>query len=355
MLNKLKSPVTIVSALAFIAMVVVFIAHFQLVDEQRVVTKSKPVTERPAIDVAALPADPVVETTGPAETTAADTPVTPEPPRVVSYEEAEAAYLDGRYKEAVELFTVYTERKTENPWGFYMLGLSAWKAGDIDSAEPAFERAIELDPSHVKSYINLGRALLDAGRPTYALVRFHEAIALDPQSGAAHRLEGVVLHDIGKRDEAIAAYRTAIEIDNDDAWAMNNLALVLIEEGRYDEALRALARATTICDDEAVFYNNLGMALELNGRFVQATDAYDRAVTLDGGYTRAIENYNRVATVLEDPTLAPVDLAAVAADFAAEVAAWDDTVVASGEGAPQAVTVTADATPADSTAAGEGQ
>src|SRR5262245_1668788 len=37
----------------------------------------------------------------------------------VTYESAEAAYSAGRYPEAVELFTTYTERKPENPWGFY--------------------------------------------------------------------------------------------------------------------------------------------------------------------------------------------------------------------------------------------
>jgi Flp pilus assembly protein TadD len=345
MLNKLRSPVTVVTALAFAAMVVVFIAHFQLVDERAAVSEPEPVDERPAIDVAALPADPVVEAPGPA---LADETAEPEPPREVTYEEAEAAYLDRRYDEAVELFATYTEQKQENPWGFYMLGLSAWKVDDIERAEPAFERAIELDPTHVKSYVNLGRALLDAGRPTYALVRIHEATGLDPSSGTAHRLLGAALHDLDKRDEAIAAWRRAIELDDTDAWAMNNLALAQMENGDYDAAIRALARATELRDDVAVFYNNLGMALEHTGRFVQATEAYDRAVGLDGGYVKAIDNYNRVATVLEDPTLAPVDLAVLASEFAAEIEGWDDTLVASGGEAE--FSADAPPAPADSTA-----
>lgn len=351
MLNKLKSPTFVVSALAFVAMVIVFVAHFQLTNDRSAAVNPAPGVEAPAVETASLPAPPVVtETPEPAETVAA---TEPEPLHEVTYEEAEAAYRDRRYGEAVELFTAYAQRKTENPWGFYMLGLSAWKAGDYDRAEGAFKRAIELDPSHVKSRINLARTLLDAGKPSYALVRIHEALELDPQSGTAHRLEGVALHDLGKRDDAVTAYRKAIVIDPEDAWAMNDLALVLIEEGRADEATRALARATELRDDVAAFYNNLGMALELTGRFVQATDAYDHAVAIDGGYTRAVDNYNRVATVLEDPTLAPVDLAALASDFVAEVSSWDDTVVAAGDADTVAPVEPVAAAPADTTTAGD--
>lgn len=354
MLEKLKSPAVIISALAFVAMVIVFVAHFQLTGEQAASFEPAPVVDAPA-DVASAATRTATVTPAPVETSAV-TPPAPVPPREVTYEEAEAAYRDGRYGEAVELFTAYSDRKYENPWGFYMLGLSAWKAGDNEAAELAFEQAIELDPNHVKSHINLGRVLLDAGKPTYALVQFHEAIDLDPRSGTAHRLEGAALHAIGKRDEAVGAYRTAIRIDPEDAWAMNNLALVLIETGEYDAALRALARATELRDDVAVFYNNLGMALELNGRFVQATDAYDHAVALDGGYAKAVENYNRVATVLQDPALAPVDLAALAGEFATEVEGWSDTQVASGETQavePLEAAVGDTAVPADSTAAGD--
>ena len=47
-------------------------------------------------------------------------------PRIVTYDEAEAAFRSGSYAEATELFGSYVETKSENPWGYYMLGLSAW-------------------------------------------------------------------------------------------------------------------------------------------------------------------------------------------------------------------------------------
>jgi tetratricopeptide (TPR) repeat protein len=202
-------------------------------------------------------------------------------PVMVTYEEAETAYNEGRYGDALELFTHYTERKSENPWGFYMLGLAAWKAGDLETAKKAFERALELDPDHVKAWLNLGRVYLDMGKPEDALTKIDEAMALDPESNVVYRLQGRAFHQLGRWEDAIDAYYQAIAIDDRDAWAMNNMGLILIEKKLFDEALRPLARAVVLRDDIAVFQNNLGMVLEWMGHFQAAEDAYRTAVAIE--------------------------------------------------------------------------
>ena len=92
-------------------------------------------------------------------------PKKPELPKTVAYEDAEAAYNNRQYATAVQLFTIYTANKDQNPWGFYMLGLSAWKAGDNEYAEEAFEKSLALAPGHVKSLLNLSRVLPRHGPP----------------------------------------------------------------------------------------------------------------------------------------------------------------------------------------------
>src|SRR5687768_12918430 len=54
------------------------------------------------------------------------TPTVPVPP--VSISEAETAYRDKRYADATKLFSTYADQHPNNPWGHYMLGLSAWKS-----------------------------------------------------------------------------------------------------------------------------------------------------------------------------------------------------------------------------------
>jgi Flp pilus assembly protein TadD len=244
----------------------------------------------------------------------------PEPPREITYDEAEAAYHERRFADAVELFTRYTELKSENPWGHYMLGLSAWKAGNHELALEAFERALELDPDHVKSQLNLSRVLLDTGKPWDALARLDEALAVDPESSDAYRLKGRAYHQLGQMVEAVDAYREAIRIDGQDAWSMNNLGLVFIEVERFNDALAPLARAVELRDDIAIFQNNLGMALERTGHYQAARDAYQAAVTIDGSNEKAVANLGRVEILAEEPGLEPVDLAELARGFRDEFA-----------------------------------
>jgi Flp pilus assembly protein TadD len=255
-------------------------------------------------------------------------------PRVagdVTYEQSETAFLEGRYDEAVDLFTQYTERRESNPWGHYMLGMSAWKSGRYETAETAFRRAVELDTTLVKGYLNLGRVLLEASRPTEALGVADRALAVGGEASAVYRLKGRAYHTLGQSADAVAAYRQAIGIDAEDAWSMNNLAFILIEEGRYDEALPALARATELRKDVAVFFNNLGMALECTGHFRGAEEAYTLAVSLEGASPKAIANRDRVAGVKEQPGLVPADLVVLARAFEAEVGSWRGSPVATAD------------------------
>ena len=267
------------------------------------------------------PATTAQKTTPVAEPAPAETP-TPQPVVEATYENAEQAFLDARYPEATDLFTRYTDRTPNNPWGYYMLGLSAWKDGRLDVAEGAFQHSLELDPNHIKSCINLARVLLDSGRDAEALTILDRALAIDATSSAVYRLKGRAYHDMNQIDDAIAAYQRAIALDPTDAWSINNLAYVWIEQGRFEEALPALARAVELRKDVPVFYNNLGMALEHGGHFVDAAEAYAFAVSLDGTNAKAVTNHDRVAGVREDEYTLPVDLTALARTFEATIETW---------------------------------
>ncbi len=63
-------------------------------------------------------------------------------PASVIYADAEQAYTDQRFRQAEELFTVYTDRRPQNAWGFYMLGLANWKNGERASTHSDVRCAI---------------------------------------------------------------------------------------------------------------------------------------------------------------------------------------------------------------------
>ena len=180
----------------------------------------------------------------------------------VSFEEANTAFQAKRYDEAARLLTTYTTEHPDNVWGYYLLGLSAWKTGDRDRAVDAFRRALEKDSTHVKSELNLSRVLIEQDKAQDALPHVEAALKIDSGSSEGFRLLGRVKSELGDTAGAIAAYQHAIVLDGRDAWSMNNLARVYLDQGRFQESLGPLARAIEIDSTVTAFQHNLGIALK---------------------------------------------------------------------------------------------
>jgi tetratricopeptide (TPR) repeat protein len=248
-----------------------------------------------------------------------------------SYTDAEAAYQSGNYGDARRLFESYVTSRPENPWGHYMLGLAAWKSGDPGSAEESFDRAIALDSTHVKSYINGARVLLDLGRNHEALERAQQAVALEPASSDALRMVARAYHSMGQADSAIEAYRDALLADDRDVWALNNLGVLYLDKGEPDLALLPLARAVQLRSTAPVFQNNLGIALERTGHIAAAQLAFQAALQADSSYTKASVSLARVTALVADSTDI-VDLDELAQLFRMQLGIWRDNASQPVEG-----------------------
>lgn len=251
---------------------------------------------------------------------AAPAPAEPVATGPVSYDVAEAAFREGRYGEAVVLFTSYVEGKPDNAWGHYMRGLSAWKAGDHATAEAAYDAALERDPQHVKSMLGLARVLIETGRAADALEELDLAMQVD-SSAQVLRLKGRAYDELDMVDQAADAYLAAIARDDTDVWALNNLGYLYIRAGRETSAVGPLARAAALAPDNATFQNNLGVALERSGFAGTAAEAFRAALAADSTFEKARVNLERVEARGVDLDIT-ADLAMMAQAFLDEVVAW---------------------------------
>jgi tetratricopeptide (TPR) repeat protein len=214
-----------------------------------------------------------------------------------SFAEGEAAFKAKNYKEATAIFEAYVGRKPGNGWGYYMLGLSAWKSGDFSKAEKAFEQALSIDPEHVKSLVNSARLFIDQKRQDDAIERLARASQIDPESAEVHRLLARTYRDLGKTEAAVEAYRRVIDLNDSDAWSLNDLATLLVETQRADEAVSLLKQAVDLRMNVAEFHNNLGLALEATGSLPAAAEAYKDALLVDRRHEMAKQNLARVEAV----------------------------------------------------------
>jgi superkiller protein 3 len=243
-------------------------------------------------------------------------------PANVSFGDAERVFRSGDYATASAMFEAYATRMPTNPWGHYMLGISAWRGGDHVAAESALRRTVEVDPKHGKGLINLARVLLEQRKASDALDFALKVVELYPENGEGWRVLGNAHAELRMGEDAANAYKQAIALDPEDAWTMNNLGLLRIQQGEYMAALYPLARATELAPEVAAFQNNLGVALERAGYVTQAADAYRAALTADEKYEKARVSLERVGGLVPTAPVNAIDLPALAADFAAEVLRW---------------------------------
>jgi len=233
------------------------------------------------------------------------------------YTQGRAAYNDGRYAEAADLFAEVVRLEPDNEDAYVFLGLALRRLGQLEDAVAAYQSAIDLDPSYAIAYINLGVALRRLGQLEDAVAAFQSAIDLDPDYAIAYYNLGIALRDLGQLEEAVAAFQSAIDLDPDYAGAYNNLGIALRDLGQLEEAVAAYQTAINI-EPAANRYNNLGVALRGLGQLEEAVAAYQSALDLDpdlgeaynnwgyllytqGNYTAAIEKYEAALAI--DPNL----------------------------------------------------
>jgi superkiller protein 3 len=119
-------------------------------------------------------------------------------------------------------------------------------AGDGEEAILRYERAVEIHPTYVEAYNNLGVHCLRLGRVEEAVTALEKAVELDPASVEPHLNLSIALHSAGKLDAAAYQAEQAVQMAPQSAAANMGLGMVLAAQGRnLEEAVRRLQFASS--------------------------------------------------------------------------------------------------------------
>ncbi len=210
------------------------------------------------------------------------------------------------------------------PEHHFLVGLVAFRSGDLDSARQHYQRALEKTPDgYPEALYNLGLLERQAKRPTEAIAAYERAIEQRPEFRAAHNNLGLVYLDLHEFERARSAFRKALDLDPKYVAAWVNLARCLSDEEKFEEAIQAyqsamalspLSRSMTI--DYAIVlrktgraveaialyerlldadpryvtgWYNLGVALQAAGQTARAQQAYERALSIDPEHLKALK------------------------------------------------------------------
>ena len=188
---------------------------------------------------------------------------------------------DGEFDRAVELHragrldeaeAAYLQLLGKRPGHFdarHLIGVIASQRGQFDKAIDLIELALTLDERQPGAFVNLGNALMGAGRASEAEAAYRSAIALNANIPEAAFGLGNALRE-SKPNEAVAAYKKAIALRPNFVEAMANLAGTLLIQGKPQEALDHWLKASQLRPTEISLYINVARALAATDRVADA-------------------------------------------------------------------------------------
>jgi tetratricopeptide (TPR) repeat protein len=123
-----------------------------------------------------------------------------------------------------------------------LLGVVAFRQGDLLQAESYLRRSVERNPSE-GSHADLGALYIQIGRYEEAEEVLRRAIDLNRYDGQAYLELGNLYLQTNQQKKAIQEFRKAVAVDPGDDRAAYALAVALAETGGFDEAEKILRTA----------------------------------------------------------------------------------------------------------------
>ncbi|MHB1556882.1 MAG: tetratricopeptide repeat protein [Isosphaeraceae bacterium] len=170
------------------------------------------------------------------------------------YDLGRSLLRSGRFQEAAEQFRRGLDRRPQDFWPNFYLGLCEYRLKHFRAAESAFSIAIALAPTRAEAYFNRALAAEGLGHADQAHRDYSRALELEPNLAAARLNRGILAYRSGRPAEAIGDLRHALQNTNDARIIGRihyNLALAHQARGDRDSALASAEEAAASGDAEA--------------------------------------------------------------------------------------------------------
>ena len=210
----------------------------------------------------------------------------------------EIALHSGQFDQAVEWVSnaIKLDLKAEY---VSTLGTVLQRAGRLEEAMEAFDKAISLQPENAEFWKSIGAVLIDLNRSDEALLALEHALKLRPRYVDAANLSGLILHRREQYSQALEHFNLSLEVKPDQADALYMRALSYLNLKRFEEARADNYQSYLLNQQDADTTNNLGTALQNLGRYEESLEWFDRAIALRPDFALALHNKGHSLTELQ--------------------------------------------------------
>jgi len=160
----------------------------------------------------------------------------------------------------------------------------AFSSKDYNKAIESYKKALEIKPSYLDAWINLGWNYHEIGDYMKAIESYKNAIDIKPDYFVAWFDMGNVNFDIGNYDNAKECFQKVIDIRPDDNDAWNNMGVVYIEKGDFDKAIECLQKVIDKDNNNEKAWCSMGVAFDNKSNYDKAIECYYKAIDIDPTY-----------------------------------------------------------------------
>jgi TolB-like protein/Flp pilus assembly protein TadD len=187
--------------------------------------------------------------------------------------------LAGNHLEALTLFDRAIAIRPNDLPAHYGRADSLHALGDLEGAEAAWHRCLDLEPGYWLVYSGYGYFLATTGRYEEAAAHFRVITQLVPDSAIGHGNLGTALFAAGDAAGAEAAWRRSLALEATGQGYVN-VGTALYHLGRLDEAIALYLEGTERFPDYYRLWGKLGAAYAETGQAEPAARAFGRAIDL---------------------------------------------------------------------------
>ena len=218
-------------------------------------------------------------------------------------ESALAMHAQGNIKQAIIEYKRIIKSGIEDPRIYSALGFISLKNADIKQAIKYNLKSIDINPSYINGYINLGVIFSQIGNHLEAEKYTRKALDFDSKKTQIYLNLGEILLKRMELNEAEKETRKAINLDNKSVIAYHLLSKILKEKEDYSEAEKVLKHIISISPKIPQSYFLLHEVYLQAGSLEKAKECLYETISLDSKFTLAYYSLSRFSNIKKDEVL----------------------------------------------------
>jgi len=192
-----------------------------------------------------------------------------------------ADFLTARnqFSEALLRVQQYVVANPNDANGHVILGALNFESKNYGSAQKEFERAIQVDPNNIQSYLRFGKLFELEGQADLAIARYQKALDLQPKFAPLATMVGNLYLNKGDLKTARRYYAQALEADPNFAIAIANVAWADAQENKdLDIALGMAQKAKSLMPELPSMTDTLAWVMYKRGDYAGAMPLLEECV-----------------------------------------------------------------------------